>query len=166
MFQVSGVEFSAPQSTDERLDAALAAYGGDRERCVALLGQLIEGEHERPWPLLRAGKLLLAAHQPELARVALARAAALGRHHGRRFDADLTHARGLLAAAERSDRTAERYLRSAHAADPTYSVFAASVVEFLVQRRRADEAHAFAERVESRLADPGYFQAVRRGLHV
>lgn len=166
MFQVSGVEVVVPRSTDERLEAALAAYGADRDRCVALLRELIDGEHERAWPLLRAGKLLLAARRPELARVAVTRAASLGRHLGRRFDADLTHARGLLAAAERSDHTAERYLRSAHAADPTYSVFAASVVQFLVERRRVDEAHAFAERVEPRLADPGYFQAVRRGLHV
>jgi hypothetical protein len=166
MYQASSAEFVVPRSTEERLDVALAAYGPDRQRCVAVLRELVEVEHDRAWPLLRAGKLLLAAREPELARVALTRAAGLGRHLGRRFDADLTHARGLLAAQERSDRTAERYLRSAHAAEPTYSVFAASVVEFLVQRRRADEAYAFAERVESRLADQGYFQAIRRGLHV
>lgn len=165
MFQpVSSVGPS--RSTDERLQAALDAYGSDRGRCVAELCDLVEGEHDRPWPLLRAGKLLLAAHEPELARVALRRATALGKHHGERFNADLTHARGLLAAEERSDASAERLLRSAHAADPTYSVFAASVVEFLVTRRRGAEAHAFADRAEPQLADPGYFQAVRRGLHV
>ncbi len=157
---------SSRRSTDERLQSALDAYGRDRDRCVAELRELVEGEHDRPWPLLRAGKLLLAAHEPELARVALQRSAALGKHHGPRFNADLMHARGLLAAEERSDRSAEALLRHAHEVDPTYSVFAASVVEFLVTRRRPEEAHAFADRVEPTLADPGYFQAVRRGLHV
>jgi hypothetical protein len=165
MFQFTSPELGV-RSPEALLQAAAAQYGCDRAACVGLLEELLAVEHEHAWRLLRAAKLLLAAREPALARVALGRAASLGRRRHRWFEADLTHARGLLAAQERADRTAERHLRSAHAADPSYAVFAASLMEFLVSRRRLDEAHAFADRVEHRLTDREYFRAVRHGLHV
>jgi hypothetical protein len=153
-------------SPEALLQAAEAAYGADRAACVGLVEEFLAVEHEHAWRLLRAAKLLLAAREPALARVALGRAASLGGRRQRWFESDLTHARGLLAAQERADHSAERYLRLAHAADPSYAVFAASLMEFLVSRRRRSEALVFANRVELGLTDPEYFRAVRHGLHV
>jgi len=155
-----------PNDPDLRLRYAQVLYTVDRDGAVDELRELLELEWDHGWRLLRATKLLLSARETGLARTALMRAASHGGQHERAFSADLTHARGLLAWQERSDATAERHLRSAHAADPHYAPFAGSVVTFLVSHRRFDEARAFANQVEHRLTDHAYFNAIRRGLGI
>jgi cation diffusion facilitator CzcD-associated flavoprotein CzcO len=155
-----------PNDPERRLRYAQALYSVDRDAAVDQLRELLDLEWDHGWRLLRATKLLLSARETGLARTALMRASSLGSHHERAFSADLTHARGLLAWQERADASAERHLRSAHAADPHYAPFAGSILTFLVSHRRIDEARAFANRVEHRLTDRAYFAAIRRGLGI